>query len=202
MNDKTYKIELDGTITRLSVGRATSVWDDSKDDEKEFKCEISKNDNGDEQFHIDGVWYILEKSGGMYSKLKYAKVDDNLLKRLPVTSDGYTEYRSADGGTHLQFQFDNSSGSINWDVIYVFRKYQTGVINRVSDEWCYFDDNPSTCAFTENKTFDWYLSNEICRMMKTYPTSTQLSLLGHGVLYSGNLECDGRIKIVNEMQGG
>lgn len=105
----------------------------------------------------------------------------------------------------MEFRFSN-----DWNQVWIVKKYQTDVIDRLVDEWCEFDDakdidNPAIpIQITENKTFDWYLSNQIQSMKARFGDQREgLLALGNGVLYNGGLtDASCRLTIVNEMYGG
>ena len=67
------------------------------------------------------------------------------------------------------------------------KKHQSDVIDRLETETCEFDG--SEVQFDKDKTYDWYLANEILRIQNLHQ-SKQLALenLGNGVLYTGALQ--------------
>lgn len=155
LNGKTYQIE-DGRIT---VDSATEKF---KDDEKEFKCEISTDDNGNEMFRIDGVWYNLVKSGKTYIKLQYAKVDDNRLQCIDIDENGTGRYEA--WGITFKFM---TTGADAWRKVYVVKHHQYIVEDILKREWCAFDDY-AVSLDEEKKTYDWYLANEIIRLRRDH----------------------------------
>lgn len=70
------------------------------------------------------------------------------------------------------------------------KKHQSDVIDRLQTETCEFDNTQdSKIVFDANKTYDWYLANEILRVKKLYQSQAQALLnLGNGNLYTGALE--------------
>ena len=155
LNEKVYQIE-DGRIT---VDSATEKF---KDDEKEFKCEISTDDNGNEMFCIDGVWYNLVKSGKTYIKLQYAKVDDNRLQCIDIDENGTGRYEA--WGITFKFM---TTGADAWRKVYVVKHHQYIVEDILKREWCAFDDY-AVSLDEEKKTYDWYLANEIIRLRRDH----------------------------------
>ena len=187
LNGMDFKIEDDGK--RISVEKATTAFTSDTDDTKEFSQEIVGG-----RFKVMGLWYILEKDEeGRYVRAKFDKVDDSALKDIYIDPDS-RDGRYDEWGITLQFSGD-------WSKVKVIKLYQTRVIDRVDDEWCEFDSSPS--PITSDKTYDWYLANEIARIMNMYGSQKSgLQNLGGGVLYSGGLnrvEC--RLGISNEIQG-
>lgn len=79
-------------------------------------------------FTIEGVWYVLEKQNGQYASVKYAKVDDNLLKSISI-SNNEAEYEP----WGLTFKF-------NGDEVQIVKHVETPIIDRVTSEWCAFDN--------------------------------------------------------------
>lgn len=94
------------------------------------------------------------------------------------------------------------------------------MIDRLSNEWCIYDSFYTDAGsgepmwadkgvfrwdllWNKDRTFDWYLANEIQRMKESYPmTVASLSNLGDGTLFSGllkNTKC--RLSLVHETQG-
>ena len=177
----------------ISVDPATTSF---TDEEKEWKCEIV-----DDRFCFDGTWYILERdSSNKYAYVKYADNKDNKLIELDVTEDGYAEYKP----WGIQFQFNSA-----WTQVQVVQKHQSDVIDRLETERCEFDSTVITFDEEGNKTYDWYLANEILRIQRVYaPQSQALLNLGNGLMFSGGLklatnptkgmEC--RVQIRNELQ--
>ena len=158
------QFELNGKIYQIEDGRITvdSATTEFKDDEKEFKCEILTDDNGNEMFRIEGVWYNLVKSGSTYARLKYAKVDDNKLQCIDIDENGTGRYEA----WGITFKFI-TTGADAWKKIYVVKHHQYIVEDILNTEWCVFD-NYVVSIDEEKKTYDWYLSNEIIRMRRDY----------------------------------
>lgn len=184
-----YKFRLNGMDyviegNEISIDAATKVFDETKDDAdhakyKEWKCEIV-----DDRFCFDDTWYLLERDdSGDYTYVKYADNKDNKLIELDVTPQGYAEYKPWE----MQFQFNST-----WTQVQVVKKHQSDVVDRLKDEWCEFDgttEEPNNIVFTEHKTYDWYLANEILRIQEMYQTQAQALLnLGGGNVYNGALE--------------
>ena len=84
-----------------------------------------------------------------------------------------------------------TTGASAWKIVNVVKKHQSDVIDRLKSEWCEFDgpmDSPSEYEFTSNKTYDWYVANEILRIQNGYATEgLKLSNLGNGLLFNGAL---------------
>ena len=67
------------------------------------------------------------------------------------------------------------------------KKHQSDVIDRLSREWCEFD-NREDIQIGKDKTYDWYLANEILRIQGRYASQSRALLnLGNGILYNGGL---------------
>lgn len=193
LNGVEYEIE-GGTV--VSVDSATTVFDEQLDEAdtakfKEFKGEIVKDEV--DRIQIDGVQYVLEKDGSEYRWLKYADIDDNRLAEVLIDHSGYGYYEPLN--LHIQF---NSA----WDKVNIVKDYQIQVINRLRNEWCFFDSKP--VEFGEKRSYDWYLANEIQWMMDNYPQKAAgIDLLGHGVLYSGGLmNASYVLEVESEMRNG
>lgn len=180
----------------ISVDKATTSF---SGDEKEWKCEIV-----DDRFCFDETWYILERENEEYAYVKYADNKDNKLIELDVTPDGHAEYKPWD----ITFQF-TVTGASAWNRVQVVQKHQSDVIDRLETERCEFDSTVITFDEEGNKTYDWYLANEILRIQELYTSQSQALLnLGNGVLYTGGLrlttnptmgtEC--RVQIRNDIQ--
>lgn len=145
--------ELNGVKFKIEEGilsvDPTQTFDENSSDPaskyKEFRQEIV-----DGRFKIDGVWYTIDGNS-----LKYAGVEDSKLTRIDITDDGI--------GTFDELEFRFSSIGVNWRVN-VIKRVQTKVIDRMTEEWCEFDD--ADVEITQNQTHDWYLSNEICRIVE------------------------------------
>lgn len=149
LNGKEFVIE----GNEISVDSATSSFDGNDPNEKEWKCDIV-----DDQFQYDGTWYVLAKdNNGNYVEVKYSDPEDNKLVTIYVTSSGYAEYKP----WGLTFQF-TTTGSNAWKRIQVIKKHQSDVIDRFTDEWCAFDD--VNVELTPDKTYMWWLANEIVRI--------------------------------------
>ena len=159
----------------------------------------------DDRFQFDGIWYVLvrNETTNNYVSVGYADNKDNQLIEIFVTNAGYAEYKP----WGLTFQF-TTTGTNAWKRIQVVKKHQSDVIDRLKSEWCEFDgwnidfDDP-------DKTYDWYLANEILRIQNDHVTEgMKLANLGSGILYNGGLnlvtmpvpktEC--RIQFRNELQ--
>ena len=88
----------------------------------------------DGKFKIDGVHYILIKEGSTYKKLRYARVDDNLLVKIDITTNGVAEYASQ--GLKFLFEFEDGFTKVN-----VVKAYSITVNDYVIKEWCEFDED-------------------------------------------------------------
>ena len=71
----------------------------------------------------------------MYKWLQYADTDDNKLIQVPIMNNGYGVY--APMGLHIQF---DTTGEHAWERVRIVMDYQTPVIDRIKDEWCWFDN--------------------------------------------------------------
>ena len=200
LNGKEFAIDTDRN--EVSVDSATESF---TGEEKEWKCDIS-----DGQFHYDGTWYTLVKDdNGNYAEVQYSDPKDKKLVKIPVTDDGVAEYKP----WGLKFQFE-VTGDNAWMLVQVVKKHQSDVVDRFVDEWCEFDgpvETPTTYDITPDKTFNWYIANELVRIQKTYLSQCQaLDNLGGGVLYNGGLELatkpepptECKLHIRNELQNG
>ena len=76
----------------------------------------------------------------------------------------------------------------------VVKKHQSDVIDKLETESCEFDgtaEEPHNIVFTEHKTYDWYLANELLRIQDNYQTQGNALLnLGNGVVYTGGLRLE------------
>lgn len=83
---------------------------------------------------------------------------------------------------NITFQFSD-----DWQQVNVVKKHQSEVIDRLETETCGFDG--IEVKFDKDKTYDWYLANEILLIQKQNQ-SKQLALknLGNGVIYTGALQ--------------
>ncbi len=160
----------------ISIDDATKVFDENATDDevsdndkgryKEWKCEII-----DDRFLFDGIWYVLvrDETTNEYASVGYADNKDNKLNEISVVEKkvrigneevkyGYAEYKP----WNISFQF-----SLDWREVQVVKKYQSDVIDKLTSERCEFGD--ATIDFSdENKTYDWYLANEILRIQNEY----------------------------------
>ena len=86
----------------------------------------------DDRFCFDSIWYVLERDDhGDYAFVRYADNKDNKLISVLVTSDGYAEYKP----WNVTFQFTDG-----WTRVYVVKKHQSDIEDRVEREWCEFDE--------------------------------------------------------------
>lgn len=173
-----YKFKLNGIEyviegNEISIDQAT---DEFSGNEVEWKCEIV-----DDRFCFDGTWYLLERnSQSEYAYVKYADNKDNKLISIDVTPDGYAEYKP----WGITFQFDAAT----WNSVQVVKKCQCDVIDKLREESCRYDTK--TIDFSDtNKTYDWYLANEILRIQREHQSQEQALLnLGGGNIYNGALK--------------
>lgn len=145
---------------------------------------------------MDGVWYALVKDDdGNYVGLSYAGVDDNKLTYVPVNSTGECRIE----GKSVKFMFYGDTSE--WDTVKAVLDYQTEIMDKVTGEWCAFDDLfTNTYLPPEEASYDWYLSNLIVDIARVKPN---VKNLGDGVLYQGGLDqttC--RVELAHEVQGG
>ena len=137
----------------ISVDQATKFNEEGYPNYKEWKCEIV-----DDRFCFDDTWYVLERdTQGNYSYVKYADNKDNKLIEVHVLDNGYAEYKPWD----ISFKFNN-----DWSLVKVSKKHQSDVIDRLDGESCEFDSK--TITFSKDKTYDWYLANELLRIHKNH----------------------------------
>ena len=175
----------------ISIPSVTQVFDETIDAStaykgkyKEWKCDIV-----DGRFQFDGIWYVLVKdeARGNYASVEYADNKDNNLIELLVTTDGVAEYKPWE----LKFQFE-TTGTNAWKIVRVVKKHQSDVIDQLTKEWCEFDgpiDRPSEYEFTPNKTYDWYVANELLKIHQQHPIEYRKLLnLGSGKLFNGALK--------------
>jgi hypothetical protein len=81
------------------------------------------------------------------------------------------------------------------------RIYQSKVVDRVSEEWCEFDEE--NVAFDGNRTFEWWLAHQLRSLVSRYPSLSLPIENLKGVLYDGELvggEC--KIRLRNEIRIG
>ena len=194
LNGKTYELELDesGNAIRLSIDGATEVF---SEDEKEFKCEIVND-----RFKVDGVWYSLERENGAYSGLSYAGVDDYRLSQIPISSDGFGEYRKLG----LAFKFQNSTLGVDWNSISVVQNFQCSVVDRIKSETCAFDGVGFTID-EEDRSFKWNLLCVLRNLWNNGPHQCKdgITRLGNGCLYLGGVQdiaCE--LDVNHEIQDG
>ena len=94
-----------------------------------------------------------------------------------MTTSGYAVYEP----WNITFQFSD-----DWQQVNVAKKYQSEVIDRLETETCRFDG--TKVKFDKDKTYDWYLANEILLIQKLNQSKQPaLKNLGNGVLYTGAL---------------
>lgn len=132
-------------------------------------------------FCFDNTWYLLERDDdGEYAYVRYADNKDNQLIEIYVTNEGYAEYKP----WGITFKFDLDS---NWSKVQVVKKHQSDVGDRLLWEWCDFDYRDDV-EIGGDKTYDWYLANEILRVLGTHASQGAALLnLGNGILYNGGL---------------
>ena len=181
VTNNTFKLNglvyvIDGNeISIPSVTQST----EGKGKYKEWKCDIV-----DDRFQFDGTWYVLvrDETTNNYVSVGYSDNKDNILRDILVTEDGYAEYKP----WNIQFQFV-TTGASAWKIVNVVKKHQSDVIDRLKSEWCEFDEAEIDLS-DENKTYDWYVANEILRIQNVYATEgLKLSNLGNGLLFNGAL---------------
>ena len=179
----TYQIQDDGACLQVFV-----VLDNFR---SQF---IQELDDG--KFTIEGRHYVVEDG-----YVKCTGVDDNLLVKIPINASGVGVYRE----WNLTFRVLQDANQIQ-----VVGRHSADIKDKVVEEWCEFDDakdidNPALpIRIAENKTYDWYLANEMQRLIQAYPSIRgPLSRLGNGVLFSGGmLETQCKVKLVHEVQDG
>lgn len=178
----------------ISVDQATKFNEEGYPNYKEWKCEIV-----DDRFCFDDTWYVLERdTQGNYSYVKYADNKDNKLIEVHVLDNGYAEYKPWD----ISFKFNN-----DWSLVQVSKKHQSDVIDWLDGESCEFDSK--TITFSKDKTYDWYLANELLRIHKNHQSRAQgLLNLGNGNIYNGalglttndSLKTKCYVRILNDVQ--
>ena len=203
LNDDDYAIEVDETGKAIRVRVDTAPIPETDDEDyADYKCEVSLDDKGNERICMDGLWYVLVKEDGAYTKLTFAEFDDKQFKKIDIITDGDKMGKGWYAPWGLQFQFDTST----WRSVGVVKKHQSDIINRVVEEWCEFDEattTPGVAFFTPSKTFDWYVSNQLTHIAEHYPDQWYIGLgLGNGVLYDGNLFTSCTLNFVNAVDGG
>ena len=173
LNGLEYVIEGD----EISIDGVTTQF---HGDEKEWKCSIV-----DDKFQFDGTWYVLvrDETTNEYAFVGYAdSKGDNKLQHIYVTSEGYAQYKP----WNLTFQFV-TTGDSAWQKVQPIQRHQSEVLDRVSDEWCEFDDKQNV-EIGVDKTYEWWLCDRILEILSLHPSQRQALLnLGNGVLYDGGL---------------
>lgn len=88
------------------------------------------------------------------------------------------------------------------------KKHQSDVIDRLKEEWCEFDDKVVDLS-NSDKTYDWYVANELMYLQRNNSASIKVGNLGSDVIYNGALELQTNttppetvctIRIKNEIQ--
>lgn len=123
----------------------------------------------DNKFVINGIQYVLVVEGNN-KYIRYARLDDNRMIPMIVSYDesgnGICEYRGqVDGEIKIQFGFNDS----NPNKVDVIQHYRTNVINRVESETCSFDGKNKNIELDSNRTFEWYVANEILSIVDGDP---------------------------------
>ena len=183
IDDVDYVIE-DG---RVKVN-ATGVDGEPQKFDDEFCQEIV-----DGRIKVDGVYYVFHKEKGEWKWLDFAKADDTKLKRIRVATNGLAEYK--DGNMKFQFSKD-------WSRVQIIKDYSVVAMDHVYEEWCVFDD--TNVEIDDDRTFEWYLANEVARMKEAYPAlQIGTTTLGNGYFYEGDMfRATIGLDVVNELLDG
>lgn len=124
---------------------------------------------------------LVRDANSTYVSVGYADNKDNkLIEILVALKDGvgFAEYKP----WNISFQFSD-----DWQKVQVVKKHQSDVIDELKDEWCEFDSRTDISIGT-NKTFDWYVANELIHLQRNSSTFDKVANIGSGVIYSGALE--------------
>ena len=156
MNGVAYTVDGNGRVVLADwdTDRQDEMWEDGEIPnvlENQYVQEMDGN-----RFKVNGIWYVIEEN-----EIKYAKAEVSKLRKIYVGNDNMADYPERG----VQFNFDNS-----WNSVVPVRRYSTNIQDRVVDEWCEFDNsNPMTLDdFDKDRTFEWYLANEIVRIGQKY----------------------------------
>ena len=136
---------------------------------------------------ISGVKYFVNGDFEHEFNLTYFEGKDVILKRSIVDSSNISKLQ--DEGLKLEFRNDGT--------VVVTRSYEFLVKDFLVQEWCAFDDVFINIDGT--RTFDWYLANEIVRLVNDEKKDSVLKL-GDGNIYKGALYSDCQLTFKNEIQ--
>jgi hypothetical protein len=177
---------------------STEVFDEGKPGDHaydEYRMQVV-----DDMFNLEGIWFRLLKdsSGGFYG-IEYAYVENSRLRQEIVSLDGTAQFKR--WGLTFHFVYDGNGGT----AVVVVKRVSIVVEDHIKEEWCIYSgstEHPiSHNIDATQRTFEWYLSNEIVNMRDAYPT--QIDCLGNGVLYEGFLNnATFRLCAKNLNQGG
>lgn len=190
ITDNKFKIDdvdyvIEGGRVRVN---ATGVDGEPQRFIDEFSQEIV-----DGKIKVNGISYVFHQEDGEWKWIDFAKADDTKLRRIRVTTHGTATYEEG----NMKFQF-----SSDWNRVQIIKNYYVEVMDRVTSEWCRFDNQSVT--IDQDRTFEWYLANELIRFKEQYP-SFRLAIndLGNGFLYKGSmLSANFKLGISNELQDG
>lgn len=124
---------------------------------------------------------LVRDATNTYVSVGYADNKDNMLIEILVAikdGAGFAEYKP----WNISFQFSD-----DWQKVQVVKKHQSDIIDELKEEWCEFDDRMGI-GIDRNKTFDWYVANELIHLQRDSSMFGKVANIGSGVIYSGALE--------------
>lgn len=153
----------------------------------------------EEKFVVDDVeFYVVRESNGNVGPIKSIYFNqfhgrDDASRETELMGSEVGDRVAHYGSLEIHFNTE-------WNQATAIKKWQCDVVHRLLGEWCEFDE--AEIDFSDsNKTYDWYLANEILRIQRKYQTQAQALLnLGGGNIYDGELECVCTVKIRNDIQ--
>lgn len=184
VDDENGEFTLNGSTYRIQDGMVLWISSDITFDTK-YICDIRNN-----MFVLDGLWCILSDDG---TKVEYAKVDDNELKKQYFAENGESHWTEFG----LKFKFSNDERN----TVSIMRRVQFQVVGRLAEEWSEYGD--IEIGFDYDKTWDWYIAKFILDFKQKYPQmSGNILSLGNGVLYDGKLDTACEIELYSKGQDG
>ena len=117
VDDENSEFTLNGSTYRIQDGMILWISSDITFDAK-YICDIRNN-----MFVLDGLWCILSDDR---TKIEYAKVDDNELKKQYFAENGESHWTEFG----LKFKFSNDASN----TVSIMRRVQSQVVDRLADD--------------------------------------------------------------------